>query len=391
MKLEISRGEFLRAWQLVSRYTPATTPDEHLKCIRVIADAESGVRLEATNLRSLVRYPVGKEHAAVVEGGAALLNASIVGNLLKHAGADRITLEVTGGRGLVRMGTNRTRIAVIPPERYPNLPESAEAGDIGEVLASDLARVVIDGCSAASAPKDFPKYLGTCLLRFRDGELTVVSTDSRRLAIAKTACTVQREMELVISANEMKELVKPFSGADVVQVKADSALVWFLLNGEEYALRQVETSYPRYERLLNDEVVVSMVLNTKEMLSVLERVAVIAEKKPLDKVMAMRLGEEMLLSSRVAGVGTVCEEFRPKEYLGPNLMVGCNVSYLMDGIKACGPDYVRMVFSGEESQIRLYRDGSEEFMYMLMPVRLESGDMNDEDMSDGEIVEGARD
>ena len=55
---------------------------------------------------------------------------------------------------------------------------------------------------------------------------------------------------------------------------------------------------------------------------------------------------------------------------GDPLRVGFNVGFLQDGLKALGSGEIRMDFNGGEGQTRLLREGSEDFLYMLMPTRL---------------------
>ncbi len=54
--------------------------------------------------------------------------------------------------------------------------------------------------------------------------------------------------------------------------------------------------------------------------------------------------------------------------------MGFNVAYFMDGLKALGNEQAVIEFSGEEGQTRMKRDGSEDFLYMLMPARLSTQD-----------------
>ena len=64
---------------------------------------------------------------------------------------------------------------------------------------------------------------------------------------------------------------------------------------------------------------------------------------------------------------------------GNYLQVGYNVGYFIDGLKALGGGEAKIEFSGEEGQTRMYRNESNDFLYMLMPARLSSQDKISED------------
>jgi DNA polymerase-3 subunit beta len=55
---------------------------------------------------------------------------------------------------------------------------------------------------------------------------------------------------------------------------------------------------------------------------------------------------------------------------GEPLEVGFNVSYLLQGVKAIEDATVRLSFNGPHGQMRLKKLGSDNFLYILMPVIL---------------------
>lgn len=374
MKITVERTELWKAWQVAMKYTPVATTMEALNGIRVTASDE-GIVLEATDMKSSVKYPVA---GIVVEAGEAVLNAAIFGNVLKKAGAERVVLETTSTRGTVTTDSNRTRIAVIPAATFPKLPESSNAEDICEITEADFVRMVGEGNSASSQPSEFPKYMGACLLRTAEGMLMTASTDGRRLSYSRMICEVKSDVDLVVPAPALKELVKSLTGDSVVRVKADDAMVWFLLDGAEYAIRRIDVVFPKYEKILKDNVAAQIRVNKKLLIPALERVAVIAKNTP-DRLMAMSLTDGLMVRARAAGLGTVQETIEGAEVEGEELVIGFNVNYFIAGLKAASSDEVLIEFSGAEEQARIYNRDSRDFLYMLMPLRLSAQDMEDDD------------
>ena len=152
MKLELQRSGFLKVWQVAEKYTPAKTTMEALNGIRITAEPSGTVTLEATDLKASVKLKCPQTETAVIEPGVAILNSAIFGNMLKKASAADITLEVSGVRGILTAGGNKSRFAVIPPESFPNIQASSGAEEVCTIQASDLGKLITEGSCAASSP-----------------------------------------------------------------------------------------------------------------------------------------------------------------------------------------------------------------------------------------------
>ena len=429
MKLELERSGFLKVWQVAEKYTPVKTPMESLNGIRISADSSGKVTLEATDLKASVKLTCPQTETTVIEPGVAILNSVIFGNMLKKASAKSITLEVSGARGILTAGGNKSRFAVIPPENFPNIQESSGAEEVCTIQASDLGKLITEGSCAASSPADFPKYMGTCLLRTTEKLLLAVATDGRRLSRSqKSALTISKQCDLLMPAAALKDLGKLFTGDETVRILSDGSMVWFILqkpeqntetssvdvpaepadeapatedkpapapkasylDGAEFSLRSIEASFPRYERILNEEVITTLTIGRTYLLAALDRIAVIARNNP-SQIMSMDLkpGDEMRIASRAPGLGTASETLMPKEVSGQKLQIGYNINFLNDGLKAAGSNSVYLEFSDIEGQTRIFRSSDDkDFLYMLMPVRLSPQDLvSDDDNSDFSILE----
>ena len=420
MKLELERSTFFKAWQIAEKYTAAQQRDS-LGGIRITASGDT-VTLEATDLKSSVKCPV--KGAKVDEVGTAVLNAAFFGNLLRKTTAKTISLEVNDTRGILKADKSRSRFPVIPAETFPNIPESSGAENICSIMASDFARVINEGSCAASAPSDFPKYMGSSLLKTAENYIIVVSTDGRRLARSKTLCTsLEKESELVLPAAALKETAKNFTGDGTVKVLADGSTVWFILerseivkeepesasesntdsegstNSEaptesyvkkvevmEFSMQRIETSYPKYEKILNNEVRTTLKVLKPELLPALERVDLVA-KTNSGHVMAMFLNPNpdpdkfsLRITARAPELGTASEGLNAK-IEGEGMQIGFNAGFFLDGLKAVTSDSITIEFSSDEGQTRILKDEGDDFLYMLMPIKLTPQDIVPEDDS----------
>ena len=384
MKLELERQDFLKAWQNAEKLSDSKSTKESVGGVLITASEDNTVMLEATDLKTSIRCRA--KGANVLEPGKAVIPAAIFGAMLRKLPDDDLVLEVTPERGFLKSGASKMRFAVIPAEQFPSIPESSSADPVCMISAPVLAKVITEGSSAASQPSDFPKYLGTCLLRTNGGSFMAVSTDGKRLALSKAVCDSSKDDDLLLPAQALKDLAKNTASlADdaSVMVIADESTVWFGLEGTEYSVRRIDAQFPKFERILNDERRNTLRINSADLMSVLERIDIIAKTTPAH-IMAMVLNPDgtIRVTARAPELGTASETLNAS-IDGEYLQLGFNVAYFMDGLKALGGGEAAIEFSGEEGQTRMKREGSDDFLYMLMPARLSMQDtMTEEETAD---------
>ena len=376
MKLEIQRQDFLKAWQIAEKFIDPKSAKESTSGIFIRASENGGVTLEATDLKTSVRCSA--EGVNVIEAGVAVVPAMILGSMIKKSASDDLMLEVNSERGFLSAGKSKTRFAIISAETFPKIPESSGAENIFDFQGSDFAKIIAEGSSASSQPQDFPKYIGTCLLRTKDGEVKIVSTDGKRLSLSKSKCeSISKETDLLLPAQAFKDLGKTLAANypdKIVKVLADDSTVWFSLEGVDFSIRLIDATFPIYERILNDVVETSLKIKTEDLIPVLERIDIIARTTPAH-IMSMFLYQngELKITARAPERGTASESINA-EIEGKFLQIGFNVGYFLDGLKILGSGEIRIEFSGDESQTRMKRSGSDDFLYMLMPARLSTQD-----------------
>ncbi|MBQ7560178.1 MAG: DNA polymerase III subunit beta [Synergistaceae bacterium] len=376
MKLELKRQDFLKAWQIAERFIDVKPAKNSLGGILIRASEDGSVTLEATDLKTSVKCTA--EGVNIISPGVAVVPAVLLGSMIKKSASEDLILEVNSERGFLNAGNSKTRFAVFSAEEFPKIPESSGAEKICDLLASDLARIIAEGGSASSLPQDFPKYMGTCLLRTQDGYLKGVSTDGKRLALSKIVCgSIAKDDDILLPAAAIKDLGKTLTSSysdKLVNIFADSSTAWFNLEGVEFSIRRIEAAFPVYERILNDNVKTSMKISSAELASVLDRIDIIARAIP-SHIMSMSLNPNgtLKITARAPEKGTASENLTA-EISGEPMQIGFNVAYFLDGLKVLGPGEVLIEFSDEEGQSRMKRSESDDLLYMLMPARLSAQD-----------------
>jgi DNA polymerase-3 subunit beta len=398
MKIEIFRPDFFKAWQMAERISSTKSTMPSLSGVLLTAgEGESSLgetEISATDLRTSIRCAAGG--VGVSETGSAILPVKLLGELFKKAPSDRFSIDIKNEKGVFVAGRSRTRFSTWPVGDFPKLPKSGSAEFLCDMPAGDLARVLAEGSIASSPTDDFPKYMGACLLQLKDGKFQTVSTDSRRLSLSRRlmeAGEPDKSVDLLLPVTPLRELQRLLGnfaaaadgGETSVSILYDGSMVWFKIKGVEFSIRRVESSFPNYEKLLNPNSTTTALVNRVGFMEALERVDIVVRGHSRIAVTRFSPGGQIKLSGKAPEVGVTVEEL-DATIDGEPLRAGFNVAFLLDGLKSMGGETVRMNLNGEDGQMILVREDRNDFLYMLMPIRVNDQDLIDpeEDFSEGE-------
>ncbi len=374
MKLEITKGTFMKSWVLAERVcnTKQTLPS--IAGVLCVARGDGDVVLNATDLKTSIRCSA--EGVTVQEAGAAILPIKVVGELFKKIPTDIFTVEVHQDRGQVLAGRNRYSFTSYPVEDFPEIPSPGAADSFAQVPAGELARVLDEGAIAGSLAEEFPKYLGACLLQLKQGEFRSVSTDGRRLSLSKTFTDggVEKEVLLPLApVREYQRILGSFASDQLVQLFQDGALTYFRVPGVEFSVRRVESSFPNYEKILSSQNTTSLLVDRSQFIAALERVDLVAREHNRLVVLSLSPEGDLTLKSRAPEIGEATEVI-DAHISGEPLKVAFNTSYLLDGLRAFHGSEVNLTFNGQEGQMMMLRPNGSDFLYMLMPIKMKAAD-----------------
>src|SRR5438105_12523709 len=182
----------------------------------------------------------------------------------------------------VTCGATRFRIAGLPQEDFPALPEAKPS--VASIPADVLAKLINRTIFAIST-EDSKYTLSGALLLLKPGSITMVSTDGHRLAHAEKAETledVSEEIKVLVPRKAMSELVRMISESadtDRIGFSRDDNHLFFDMGKRLLISRMLTGQFPNYEAVLprnNDRVVT---LNREEIAGAIKRVAILSDER----------------------------------------------------------------------------------------------------------------
>ncbi len=376
MQFTIERGVLLSGLQRVQGVVEKRNTMPVLSNLLMEAEKDR-VKVFATDLEIGLK---GEYSAKVTKPGTVSLSARKLWDIIRELSDGPIGFSAQENHWVeISSGTSRFRMAGLPPEEFPPIPNPEK-----EVLLSVPRKAFLDGIEKvafAVGDNDARYILNGVLLNLRQegrGELSLrlVATDGHRLAkverkISSEATKISGppEQNLVISKKAILEIKKILEEDDQEPVIGLSENQLILKKGEILlTTRLMEGSYPNYEQVIPRGNQKHVVVQKKNLESALKRVSIFAREKTHAirvTVQANRLG----LLSNNPDVGEAQEELKA-EYKGEEIEAGFNARYLLEALTVIRSEKVSLRFNDPFSPCLIQDEADTQFLCVVMPMRV---------------------
>jgi DNA polymerase-3 subunit beta len=366
LKLTIKRDELVSKLSVVSRAVSTRAATQSLSGILVSA-GEGGVSICATDLEMGLKTKLAADSDG---GGAVLLPGRLLAELARSLGDQTVEIETREVERDVeiRSGGSSFHLRVLPSEDFPSLPD--EEGEPLTIPAAALAATVELVARAASRDDMRPVLTGV-LVSASGNEMTMVATDSYRLAVKRTEMesAIGGELEANIPAKALRELSRIVSSDGVESVSVSLLRNQAVFKAGDIVLntRLIEGQFPNFRQLLPESYEHDVRLPRPELLDVTRRVSQLAQRNaPLRLSFAPG---ELKIAASTPDVGDA-EETMPAAFEGEPLEIGFNPDFLREGIESVEGDEVVLRLISPLRPGLLQPVDNEDFRYLVMPIRL---------------------
>lgn len=367
MKLSIPREAFLDRLGIVARGVSTRSAIQTLSGV-LVRVADGAAELQATDtelgIRAAVEGEVESEGSVVVPGRLLLdVARSLPGETvsIEHRAAEQ-DVELKAGPATFHLRT-------LPLEDFPTLP-SPDGPATVSVPAAAFVETVERVARSASRDETRPHLTGV-LVTAGASTLRMVATDSYRLSVKETRLEqdLGGELEANVPARTLQELGRMASttGAEQISVNALDNQVVFTVGDIVLSSRLVEGRFPNYQQLLPESYEHELRVARGELLEVVRRVGLLAQKNaPLKLAFAEG---ELEVSAQTPDIGEASESL-PVPFHGEPLAIGFNPEYLRDGLESAESDelLLKLISPLRPGLIQSGDDGG--FIYLVMPIRL---------------------
>jgi DNA polymerase-3 subunit beta len=336
----------------------------------LLIDASGRVTITGFDLKRGIYTTID---ADIPEPGSIVLSSRLFGEIIRRFPDGEVTIEAKKDlMTTISCGKSEFKIMGLNPEDYPLLPEVDCRNNLS-LPQGTLKAMINETLFAVSDNETRPVYTGT-LFDIANDELTMVALDGYRLAIRKEAlekCDMEKGSFIVpgyalsdaekICVDETEPVVIHVGEKHISFTAGDTVLISRRLDGE----------FLNYRKSIPEQFTTELVVKRTELAKVVDRVSLIIMdkiKSPLRFTFDFNM-IRILCSTSVGNAEDIC--FCSGD--GHGLEIGFNNRYMMDALKNAPADELKLSLnSGSTPCIITAADGSDNFTYMILPVRLKA-------------------
>jgi DNA polymerase-3 subunit beta len=367
LKLTTKREDLVSKLSVVSRAVSTRAATQALSGVLITA-ADGRVTLTATDLDLGLETTL---EAEVAEEGSVLLPGRLFSEIARSLGDPSVEIESREAEHDVeiRSGGSSFHLRVLPAEDFPKLPQPQDEG--GLVIPAPALEESIDLVARAASRDDMRPVLTGVFVTATGREMTMVATDSYRLAVKRTELEADLggDIEANIPARALRELGRILSAEG-----AGDATIWLLPNQAVFragsillSTRLIDGQFPNFRQLLPESYEHDVRLPRSDFLDVVRRVSQLAQRNA-----PLRLSFEsgqLTVAAETPDVGDA-RETMPAAFEGEPLEIGFNPEFLREGIESVAGDEVLVRLISPLRPGLLEPVEGDDFRYLVMPIRL---------------------
>ena len=311
--------------------------------------------------------------AQIREEGRIVLNARLFGDIIRRMPDDIIVFSADE-KYMVHLscGDASFDILGLSADDYPELPEVDDEYS-GTLQQKTLKAMIGQTAFAVSTNESRPVHTGS-LFEIDDTGLTMVSVDGFRLALRHEPLEKidGGAFRFVAPGSALKEVENICGDTDeMITVTRGKRHLLFSAGETQLICRRLEGEFLDYKNAIPRNNPICVEVANSALLQSLDRISVVISEKLKSPVRCVFEEDRVLLSART-GNGEA-KDICPTKGDGNGLQIGFNNRYLMEALRYAPADSVRLELNTTISPcVSTPVDGSDNFLYMVLPVRLKA-------------------
>ena len=314
--------------------------------------------------------------ADVREEGTLVVSARLFGDIVRNLPDDIVKVSTSGMTVNITCGMSDYNIMGVDPREFPDLP-TVDDGSTVFVQQGKLKKMISQTLFAVSNNESRPIHTGS-LFEVENGKLTMVSVDGYRLALRRE--TIERTaggngFSFVVPGASLKEVEHICTDSDeVVEITEGKRHILFQMGNTLLIARRLEGEFLNYKQTIPRENPIRVEAVKRNIQTSVERVSLIISEKLKSPLRCTFSSNNLSITAKTA----VGDAFDSCDFKGDGkgLEIGFNHRYIMDALKAAPADNIIIELNTPTSPCIILptADKEDNFLYMVLPVRLKAGE-----------------
>lgn len=315
---------------------------------------------------------IGSLQVNIVKEGAIILNAQLLKEILRKMAGPVVNFSVND-KFITVISDNETeyKIIGIDPQDYPTIPQIGVNQTL-TIKDKVLKTMVSQTLFAVSQNSTQNPILCGSMFKVENGYLNIVSVDGYRVALSRRKIeTTLSNINFVVPSKTLNEICKLLSEEEKPEtiIEISQSHVLFKIGGYFIITRLLEGSFIDYEAAIPKKSSTTIVTDPKELAQRIERVSIMVTNR-ISVVMKVESDQVLLKCESTLGQAN---DMLPAQMTGePIEKIAFNNRYMLEALKHAECEKIKINMDGPVMPIKIEPVDSDEFLYLVLPVRLKA-------------------
>ena len=371
MKFVANKEDLLNGIRIVERATIVRGLQPVLANVLIETIGDNQIKLTATDFDLSITTLI---NATVESEGKFTLPAKKLGEIISRLNDDLIKLELNGSTATITCKNSKFDIIGISANEFPQVEENISENDCMEIETLPFTKAIRQVVSAA-AGYETNNLLSGVVCQVNKNVLEMAATDGNRLArvrevVKNNSADEEKPFEMLISSKVLSELSKIalITNSETIKICKEMKKIVMTIDKTKVITRLMLGQFPKYNQLVPQRFPKEAVVNKFDLMSALERVAVMVNEK--NSIVKFEFGNNILkLSGDSPEAGNSQDEIDIK-YTGESLAIAFNYKFILEFLKIVEAEEIKIQLNSSLSATVFVPCSDEDYIYLVMPVQL---------------------
>ena len=367
MKFNCPKEILIENISTVMKAVAQKSPIPHLEGIYIRAN-DSIITMIGNNTEIAIK---ANFFAEVEEEGEIVLNAKNLFDMIRLMPDGVVDIEVSESLNTI-IKNNKTKYETIglSTDGFPMIEEINS--DFFIKLTENRLKDLIRRTAFSIGTNDSKITFTGALFEIDDDCLKVVTLDGFRMAIRKEEIyPTDVNTSYIIPGKSLKELLKILSdNENEVKIEFTPKKAVIKIENYEFYTKLIEGEFFNYEQIIPKNAEIKARVKTRSLIEAIERISLIVtpENKTPVKFDVNDIEIKMETISRIGKAEDYIEVLKT----GPDIEIGFNHNFILDALKATDTEEVLIDFTNSVSPCIIRQVEDDDFIYLILPVRLKN-------------------
>lgn len=384
MEFTCSKNKLYEAITNVSKAVPAKSNIAALEGLKLKL-SENKLELTGYDLEFGIRTVLDVNST---ESGELVVNSRLFSEIIRRMDSDELKITVSDNLNVNILGNNAAYdISAISATEYPDFPSVNGESNLG--VPQHILKNMIEHTNHAVSVNDNKPILTGELFDIEDRIFRMVAIDGFRLAIRTEGIGTDEKVNFVVPSKTLNEISKLLARGDssksssedksesgdsaknteeLCYIFINSKTITFEISGYYVVSRLLEGEFHNYKASISSDFKTEVIIKTREFYDSVERCSLLINEKNKCPVRCVFDDGSLRIDCKTS-IGKVNDSI-PAEVNGEAIEIGFNNKFLLDALKACETDKIKIQLTASNKPVRIVPTSGDSFMYLLMPIQL---------------------